>query len=128
MQCPVCKKPMIILEFQDIELDYCTRCHGCWLDRGELEFLLASDTQLLDLEHIRQSEKGDRKCPRCRKRMRVQLFPGTSVEIDACPSDGGIWLDGGELQSIAKSQSDEDAVKRITQFFSDKFDNQSKEE
>jgi len=127
MLCPVCKKSMIILEYQNIEIDYCTNCHGSWLDRGELEFLLSADTDLLDIEHIRQGKKGDRKCPRCRKRMREQPFPSTDIQIDACPDDGGIWLDGGELESIAASRSDTESVQRITQFFNAEIENQPRE-
>ena len=127
MECPVCNKPMIVLEYQETELDYCTKCHGCWLDRGELEFLVSADTELLDINRVRAGAKGDRKCPRCRKRMRVRTFPATDIEIDACPSDGGIWLDGGELESIVATRSDTEAVRRITEFFSHTFDTQSRE-
>ncbi|NIV72594.1 MAG: hypothetical protein GWN16_11560, partial [Calditrichae bacterium] len=37
MLCPVCKKPMMILEYNEVELDYCPICGGVWLDQGELE-------------------------------------------------------------------------------------------
>ena len=32
MNCPSCKHPMIVLEFEEIETDYCTNCEGIWLD------------------------------------------------------------------------------------------------
>jgi len=34
MICPVCKKPMLVLELQQIEIDYCQECGGIWLDEG----------------------------------------------------------------------------------------------
>ncbi len=43
MNCPVCKEPLIVLELEQIEVDYCTRCAGVWLDAGELELLLETD-------------------------------------------------------------------------------------
>lgn len=40
MFCPVCNNPMIVLEFEGVETDYCTDCEGIWLDSGELELFL----------------------------------------------------------------------------------------
>ena len=31
---------MVIVEHENIELDYCTNCKGVWFDSGELELLL----------------------------------------------------------------------------------------
>jgi Zn-finger nucleic acid-binding protein len=42
MICPVCKNDMIVVEYRDIELDYCSNCKGVWFDSGELELLLKS--------------------------------------------------------------------------------------
>ncbi|MBN3821461.1 hypothetical protein G3N57_35310, partial [Paraburkholderia sp. Se-20369] len=42
MKCPVCKTPdLLIAERQSIEIDYCPECRGVWLDRGELDKLIA---------------------------------------------------------------------------------------
>ena len=38
MNCPACKNSMVILELNQVEIDYCTACKGIWLDSGELEF------------------------------------------------------------------------------------------
>ena len=46
MYCPVCKEPMIIVEHERIELDYCTTCFGVWFDAGELSLMMES----MDLE------------------------------------------------------------------------------
>lgn len=41
MQCPQCSQsPLVISERQGLEIDYCTRCRGVWLDRGELDKLI----------------------------------------------------------------------------------------
>lgn len=41
MNCPVCKdEVMIILELDEIEVDYCGFCKGVWLDEGELEEII----------------------------------------------------------------------------------------
>lgn len=41
MNCPRCSMPMVELDRDGITLDRCDRCRGIWLDRGELEKLLA---------------------------------------------------------------------------------------
>lgn len=119
MQCPVCRTPMVILEFDDVEVDYCPSCEGCWLDRGELELLL-QETAQEELE-ISTTGASKRRCPRCNKKMRSGDFPSTAVEIDVCPRDGGIWLDRGELLEIAESNASGEAVERIKNYFAGLF-------
>ncbi|AOJ72852.1 MULTISPECIES: TFIIB-type zinc ribbon-containing protein [Burkholderia] len=42
MKCPVCVTPELLMtERQSIEIDYCPACRGVWLDRGELDKLMA---------------------------------------------------------------------------------------
>ena len=41
MKCPVCNEPDLLMsERQGIEIDYCPKCRGVWLDRGELDKIL----------------------------------------------------------------------------------------
>lgn len=41
MKCPVCKESeLVISERQGIEIDYCPKCRGVWLDRGELDKII----------------------------------------------------------------------------------------
>jgi Zn-finger nucleic acid-binding protein len=119
MHCPVCLKSTIILEYDQIEIDYCPSCAGCWLDQGELELMLEMFDEIFDLSKFQSSRKGKRRCPRCRKKLRVDTFPDTDVEVDICPNDGGIWLDKGELLTIAKVDSNNPAISRLNNFFSD---------
>jgi Zn-finger nucleic acid-binding protein len=37
MICPACKYDMIVVEYHNIELDYCNNCKGVWFDSGELQ-------------------------------------------------------------------------------------------
>jgi uncharacterized protein len=37
MQCPNCKVDLTMADRQGIEIDYCPKCRGVWLDRGELD-------------------------------------------------------------------------------------------
>jgi Zn-finger nucleic acid-binding protein len=35
--CPACRVDLVMSERQGIEIDYCPKCRGVWLDRGELD-------------------------------------------------------------------------------------------
>ena len=41
MQCPVCPETTLMMsDRQGVEIDYCPKCRGVWLDRGELDKLI----------------------------------------------------------------------------------------
>lgn len=40
MKCPKCEELLIMSERQGIEIDYCPKCRGVWLDRGELDKII----------------------------------------------------------------------------------------
>jgi len=41
MNCPVCSVELRLADKQGVEIDYCPKCRGVWLDRGELEKIIA---------------------------------------------------------------------------------------
>lgn len=45
MQCPIDQTDLVMTERQGVEIDYCPKCRGVWLDRGELDKIIdrASD-------------------------------------------------------------------------------------
>jgi Zn-finger nucleic acid-binding protein len=47
MNCPVCAVQLIMSERQGIEIDYCPKCRGVWLDRGELDKIVERSTSVL---------------------------------------------------------------------------------
>jgi hypothetical protein len=42
MKCPKCGYDLITGEWDRIQIDQCTHCHGIWFDAGEAEALLKS--------------------------------------------------------------------------------------
>ncbi len=40
MKCPACDVELTMSERQGIEIDYCPKCRGVWLDRGELDKII----------------------------------------------------------------------------------------
>ena len=107
MICPVCNESMIILELNDIEIDYCPGCGGIWLDEGELEALLEDSEKKeellksMDVDNSVKEEK--RKCPLCKKTMdKVYCGKDRNVLIDRCPQMHGLWFDRNELEEVLK--------------------------
>ncbi|HYD52697.1 MAG TPA: zf-TFIIB domain-containing protein [Gemmatimonadaceae bacterium] len=40
LPCPVCRVDLVMSERHGVEIDYCPKCRGVWLDRGELDKIL----------------------------------------------------------------------------------------
>lgn len=40
MKCPSCNETLLMTERLGIEIDYCPKCRGVWLDKGELDKLI----------------------------------------------------------------------------------------
>lgn len=40
MKCPADGELLVISERNGVEIDYCPRCRGVWLDRGELDKII----------------------------------------------------------------------------------------
>jgi Zn-finger nucleic acid-binding protein len=44
MNCPVCNIALTMTDRQGVEIDYCPKCRGVWLDRGELDKIIERST------------------------------------------------------------------------------------
>jgi Zn-finger nucleic acid-binding protein len=44
MQCPVDGTQLTMSDRQGIEIDYCPKCRGVWLDRGEIDKIVERST------------------------------------------------------------------------------------
>jgi len=120
MECPACRQHMIILEFNRVELDFCSSCRGCWMDHGELGLLLHGKPDLPGDFRLEGETKSKRRCPRCRKKMRAGVLPGTEVEVDVCAQDG-VWLDKDEPRAIVRKKADTEHGARFIEFVSSVF-------
>ena len=40
MRCPVDNETLVMTERSGVEIDYCPKCRGVWLDRGELDKII----------------------------------------------------------------------------------------
>ncbi|HOY08756.1 MAG TPA: zf-TFIIB domain-containing protein [Candidatus Omnitrophota bacterium] len=134
MKCPVCQDVMVVLELAEVEIDHCLTCGGIWLDSGELELLLDSETdRTAVLQSFRPAgpltEKA-RQCPICLKGMEKVFCAGIRgpVRLDRCPAQHGIWFDPEELQDVLAAGS-AGLNSRVLDLLKDMFgNNQPKEE
>lgn len=125
MNCPACKDTMVVLELDEVEIDYCASCGGIWLDSGELELLLEDSerkNELLSSFKINENSKEQAiKCPICYKNMQKVLCQ-TSREIcvDKCVNNDGLWFDRDELARVIKNGSF-DKDNRVSNLLKDMF-------
>lgn len=109
MNCPACKNSMVILELNQVEIDYCTACKGIWLDSGELELIFSTnDRKEIDKSFLVKNDFAEtrRRCPICKKKMDKVEFENTSIILDKCVNHHGLWFDSGELKSILQTSQE----------------------
>ena len=101
-----------MVEYSDIELDWCPECGGLWFDSGEMELLARKTTDDpgeggLCLTEPARTDEERLKCPLCRKKMDKRLLGHPNPVIaDACPNCDGLWLDKGELEQVLGQSTD----------------------
>jgi len=129
---------MFVVEYKQIELDYCHSCKGVWFDAGELDLLLEAaglknaGQVLGDVLRLPEAPTSERKrrCPICNINMKkVKIGGETGVMIDACIRHDGLWFDGGEVADLIKIISERSTVKKETEseimgFLKDVFQSQ----
>lgn len=136
MRCPVCDLPLIVVERDSIEVDYCIDCHGLWFDEGEIELLAAKAGVAVDLAALERSSPSSSseryfRCPRCGKKMaKADLYgAGQALVVDYCRLQHGLWFDRGETGAFVRSaeRMRNPAAELITAFLGETFDAQQKE-
>lgn len=58
MKCPNCEETLVMTERQGVEIDYCPKCRGVWLDKGELDKIIEKSAYA---ESSQQLKKQDEK-------------------------------------------------------------------
>jgi heat shock protein HtpX len=106
MVCPACDSELVPrMTRQGVEVDYCEKCKGFWLDRGEI-FHFTKDTKKLAAmisEGLKRPRRTDRKDPRTNTPLKEISVLREKVVIEVSEETGGIWLDEGELEKMVQS-------------------------
>jgi Zn-finger nucleic acid-binding protein len=113
LPCPCCGIALWVVEIgltPPTNIERCSKCAGLFLNPGELEYLLESQSKPVvwmdgrELRHLAASheEGGKVRCPMCREPMsRVFFGGGSEIIVDQCGRHG-VWMKGGDLQRIAE--------------------------
>lgn len=104
MKCPVCRDVDLVaaLTREGVEVDYCERCKGIWLDKGEVYYFTKTPTYLrTEIDNgLKNPKPTSRLNPKTNEPMEsISLFGGKII-IEYCPRTHGLWLDGGELEKL----------------------------
>jgi len=129
--CPNCHEDLRLFTAAGVELDGCPKCGGVWFDASELGavvtpralkelFASARDKPgrckgcSARLERVAECPKCHAPSPACPECGHAPLSVGVArgVELDVCLPCGGIWLDGGELQTLAGRQGTAREIQR----------------
>jgi uncharacterized protein len=134
--CPKCDVPLLILRFKNIDVDFCERCRGFWLDAGELEALLEVTEATAASPLLRfQQEPGvlpngrPHLCPRCDEPLReIQVGPAgsPSLTLDKCPREHGLWFDADELERLLSMVPSERGAAKAIDYLNELFGMKSK--
>lgn len=112
--CPKCDIALILMEFDGVEVDYCSRCEGLWLDHGEIEQLLERTggvkgdplQEFVEADARTETGRSAYLCPRCDRGLKEvagQGADGKELRLDRCPRNDGVWFDKNELLMLLKS-------------------------
>ncbi|MGN0004411.1 MAG: zf-TFIIB domain-containing protein [Candidatus Gastranaerophilaceae bacterium] len=120
MNCPACNSPLVVVEKNGIELDWCPKCNGFWFDADEWRLLGVKKEEFnpFAYEAVRVNEKS-RKCPICNKTME-KIFVG-DILLDRCPKLHGIWFDKGELGRFVSFSNSKEKTTKTVRFLGEVF-------
>jgi Zn-finger nucleic acid-binding protein len=134
--CPKCDVPLFVLHFKDIEIDFCDRCKGLWLDAGELEALLQqtganTHDPLLKFQQQTGTQPSGHPhyCPRCDVALReiqVEQARTPRLTLDKCPRGHGLWFDADELQQLLSMFPTEGGAAKTIDYLNELFTTKSK--
>ena len=63
MKCPNCNETLVMADRQGIEIDYCPKCRGVWLDRGELDKITERAARFADRDDDDDRWRGSERRP-----------------------------------------------------------------
>ncbi len=108
MRCPNCKESELtpVMTKNGVIVDYCPRCEGIWLNRGEIYYFTKSPKYLR--WRIKDGLKNSRLSKKLNPHSQTPLtgFPlrGNKMIIYYCLKTGGIWMDKEVLDEMLEEK------------------------
>ena len=113
MECPTCHKPLNPNSLHGQAVDQCPTCNGLWLDDAELGPIIRQ-TKPPRTATEAASCCGGVACPRCNDVLAPFNYAHDSgVFVNKCPSCGGMWLEAGRLELLARYRAGSPAIQRL---------------
>ena len=115
MQCPACGNELLPESINNVTYHICDGgCGGVWFDQKEIEqcdeaLILSGDHLTVKKEVCPSLNQSKRyTCPSCENIIMMRRYLNTIEEVlaDECPSCGGFWLNGDDLEEM-HSQMDQ---------------------
>jgi Zn-dependent protease with chaperone function/Zn-finger nucleic acid-binding protein len=109
MKCPHCKEGELtpVMTKNGVVIDYCPRCEGIWLDRGEIYYFTRNPRYLR--WRIKEGLKNSRLSKILNPHSQTPLtgFPlrGNKMVIYYCLKTGGIWIDKEVLDEMNEEKN-----------------------
>ncbi|MCA9198562.1 MAG: zf-TFIIB domain-containing protein [Planctomycetales bacterium] len=125
MLCPNCNCQLKAISLHGEPVDRCSICDGQWFKQrdsgaasGHVLTMVLGRMSIVtggpDGKHQRSSK--DRQCPSCFIRMStVDYAYDSGIQINRCDNCAGVWLDQGQLESIACYRTGSPAVNALAQ-------------
>ena len=110
VDCPLCQLPLSFASLDQVRVKHCENCRGILVDRRRFASIVESrrskypgrEGQQQMLDEVDRRRRVD--CPKCKDRMDLHPYYGPGrVMIDTCGHCALIWLDHGELTTIARA-------------------------
>ncbi|MEO1101253.1 MAG: zf-TFIIB domain-containing protein [Pseudomonadota bacterium] len=74
MNCPIDGETLVIADRSGVEIDYCPKCRGVWLDRGELDKIIERVSPAIPHSRSDRDRDNRRREPEERESIFSELF------------------------------------------------------
>ena len=68
MKCPIDGETLVMAERNRVEIDYCPKCRGVWLDRGELDKIIELSAPQPRVQPAPASPRREMRRPQSKKK------------------------------------------------------------
>ena len=102
LTCPIDQNTLVESKTSGEASSKCSECEGVWLAFDALVSLedSAASEDMVKGQRRYGSQVVDHLCPHCGEQMTRFRYRGYNLEIEACPTDAGFWLDKNEDREI----------------------------
>ena len=113
--CPKCKSALTPTTRHKLQVNYCPKCKGMWLERVELGEL---EDEVFDFgEHAKgtlvfESTPTSDKCPECDSNLKSFRYRFYDLTMELCENQHGYWLTDNEDSRVLEIMKNEEREMR----------------